>query len=172
MKKEQFKKLLAHGSDTWLDWQESFPLELLKGDDNPGWEVGQAKFLRDLAAMANRAAGETGYLIYGVKDHGAHREVTGIFKSWKEKDFQGWAKDVFDPPLPFSYKELAVSNTVRVGIFSVALNPDYPHVVKKSLGGVIHAGQVWFRRGSENRVALQEDLRRMFCGPERSKQID
>ncbi len=168
MKKEEFKKLLAHGSDTWLDWQESFPLELLKGDDNPQWEMGQAKLLRDLAAMANRAAGETGYLVYGVKDHGDHREVTGIFKSWKGTEFQAWAKDVFDPPLPFSYKELAVSDTVRVSIFSVALNPDYPHVVKQSLGGVIHEGQVWFRREKENAVALHRDLQVMFVGPKRS----
>lgn len=172
MKKEDFQKLLENPADTWLDWQESFPLELLKGDDNPAWEIGQAKLLRDLAAMANRPAGQTGFLIYGVKEHGSHREVKGIFKSWKGTDFQGWAKDVFDPPIRFSYSEPAVSDTIRVGVFRVDLSPHYPHVVKKSLGAVIHAGQVWFRRETENVVALQGDLRRMFAGPERSKQID
>jgi predicted HTH transcriptional regulator len=165
MKKGEFKKLLTHGSDTWLDWQDGFPVELLKGDDHPGWEAGRAKLLRDLAAMANRAEGETGYVIFGVKDQDDRREVTGIFKSWKGTNFQSWAGEVFEAPLNFSYAELAWSDTIRVGIFAVALDPGYPHVVRQGLGGILHPGQVWIRRGRENAVALREDLRRIFLEP-------
>jgi len=167
MKKEDFQKLLAQPGDTWLDWQESFPLELLKGEEHPQWETGKAKLLRDLAALANRPAGRQGFLIFGVADHDSEREIKGIFKSWKGTDFQGWARQVFDPPLRFSYKELAVGDHTRVGIFTVELAPEYPHVATQSLGGVFYPGQVWMRRGNELAIALHQDLRKMFTQKER-----
>jgi len=168
MKKDDFQKLLDHGQETWLEWHESFPLELLKGEDNPAWEAGQAQLLRDLAAMANRAEGRQGFLIFGVKDHGSHREVKGLFKSWKGKDFQSWARDVFEPPLQFKYAELAVGDNIKVGIFTVDLSPRYPHVTAKSLGGLIHPGQVWMRKGKEITIARHNDLREMFGKPNRT----
>ena len=73
MNKANFQKLLVQCQETWLEWQESFPLELLKGDDHPDWEIGQAKLLRDLAALANRPAGRQGFLVFGVADHGSRR---------------------------------------------------------------------------------------------------
>jgi hypothetical protein len=167
MKKEDFQKLLAHPQDTWLDWQESFPLELLKGEDHPQWETGKAKLLRDLAALANRPAGQPGYLVFGVADHGSEREIKGIFKSWKGTDFQDWARHVFDPPLRFSYKELAVGDHIRVGVFTVDLSPQCPHVATRSLGGILYPGQVWLRRGNELAVALHQELREMFIRGER-----
>jgi hypothetical protein len=168
MKKAEFHKLLAQAQDTWLDWQESFPLELLKGEDHPEWETGQAKLLRDLAALANRSAGRQGFLVFGVADHGARREVKGIFKSWQGTDFQSWAHQVFDPPLRFSYSELPLDENIRVGIFTVDRSPQYPHVATRSLGGILHPGQVWVRRGPENSIALYEDLREMFAPGERA----
>lgn len=168
MNKDDFKKLLAQTQGTGLNWQESFPLELLKGDDHPEWETGQVKLLRDLAALANRPAGRQGFLIFGVADHGSQREIKGIFKSWKGTDFQRWAQNVFDPPLRFSYSELPIGDNIRVGIFTVDLSLQYPHVATKSLGGIIHPGQVWVRRGHENAIALYEDLREMFAHGERA----
>ncbi len=167
MKKEDLQKLLAHSQDTWLDWHESFPLELLKGEDHPQWETGKAKLLRDLAALANRSGGRQGYLVFGVADHGSEREIKGIFKSWQGTDFQGWARHVFDPPLSFSYEELAVGDQIRVGVFSVDLAPQYPHVATRSLGGILHPGQVWVRRGNEAVIALYQDLQEMFTRGER-----
>ena len=168
MKKGEFQKLLNHSQKSWLDWQESFPLELLKGDDHPEWEAGQAKLLRGLAALANRPEGQQGFLIFGVKDHGSHREVKGIFKSWEDANFQSWVQNRFDPPLSFTYSELAVSDNIKVGIFVVDLSPRYPHVTAQSLGGVLHEGQVWVRRENETKVALHDDLREMFGSPERT----
>jgi hypothetical protein len=169
MKKAEFKRLLGQDRDTWLDWQESFPLELLKGEDHPEWETGQARLLRDLAALANRPAGRHGFLVFGVTDHDSRREVKGIFKSWKGTDFQSWAHKVFDPPLRVSYSELALGDNIKVGIFTVDLSPQYPHVVVKSLGGIIHPGQVWVRQGNESTVALHQDLREMFTKAKRAK---
>jgi hypothetical protein len=168
MKRADFERLLGQNQNAWLDWQESFPVELLKGEDNPEWETGRAKLLRDLAALANRPAGHYGWLIFGVADHGSRREVKGIFKSWKGTDFQSWAHDVFDPPVQFSYAELALSDNLRVGIFTVDLASQYPHVAVTSLGGIIHPGQVWVRRGHESTIALHNDLREMFSRPERA----
>jgi hypothetical protein len=36
--------------------------------------------------------------------------------------------------------------------------------VQSNLGNILFEGQVWFRRGSKNTVALQQDLRNMIQG--------
>ena len=36
--------------------------------------------------------------------------------------------------------------------------------MQANIGSVLYEGQVWFRRGSKNTVALRDDLRRMFLG--------
>ena len=51
-----------------------------------------------------------------------------------------------------------------VGVFRIERTPDYPHVVQANLGGVLFEGQVWFRRGSKNTIALRGDLYGMFLG--------
>ena len=33
----------------------------------------------------------------GVRDHGSHREVTGISKNWDDTIFQTWAENTFEP---------------------------------------------------------------------------
>jgi hypothetical protein len=54
--------------------------------------------------------------------------------------------------------------SITVGVLRIERTPDHPHVVQSNLGSVLFEGQVWFRRGSKNTVALREDLKRMFLG--------
>jgi hypothetical protein len=77
---------------------------------------------------------------------------------------QQWAENTFDPPPTFRYAEVRWDGPMLVGIFRIERTPDYPHVVQASLGGILSEGQVWFRRGSKNTVALRGDLQRMFLG--------
>jgi hypothetical protein len=164
--REEFEQLLTHSEDTWLDWKRDFPKGLILGPRGSEWEKGKGELLKDLVSIANSDDNRTGFLVYGVKDHGTRREVTGIGKSWDDADFQGWVENVFSPLPKFSYSEIAWSGENNVGLFRIEKSSEYPHVVIRSVDNVIFQGQVWFRRGSKNTVAHYDELKRMFVGEE------
>lgn len=163
MKRETLEALLLEGESTDLDWKRDFPSELL-GTRGPGWDIGRAKLLNDLIALANGHGADQGYLVYGAEDHGATRLVCGVTRSLDDAQLQQWAENTFSPPPTFRYSEVVWDASKTVGIVTVLRVPDYPHFVTSNLGGVLFEGQVWFRRGSKNTVALREDLRRMILG--------
>ena len=163
MTKDEFEKLLSEGESTCLDWKRDLPSELL-GVRGPAWDVGRAKLLKDLVALANGHGAEQAYLVYGVEDLGSDRRVCGITKSLDDAQLQQWAENTFDPPPTFRYTEIPWEASKTVGVVTIFRVPDYPHVVAASLGGVLFEGQVWFRRGTKNTVALHDDLRHMFVG--------
>ena len=164
MTREELETLLVEGESTYLDWKRDFPQELLAGRNLPAWDSGRAKLLKALIALANSHGSDYGYLIYGVENLGVERRVSGVSKSFDDADFQQWAENTFSPPPTFRYAELKWDAAVTVGAFRIERTPDYPHVVQSNLGGLLCEGQVWFRRGSKNTVALREDLKRMFLG--------
>ena len=164
MTREELKTLLAKGESTYLDWKRDFPQELVGGSRHPGWDSARGKLLKALIALANSHGSNYGYLIYGVEDRGAERHVFGVSKSFDDADLQQWAENTFSPAPTFRYSELKWDATATVGAFRIERTPDYPHVVKSNLGRVLFEGQVWFRRGSKNTVALHEDLKRFFLG--------
>lgn len=164
MTEDEISNLLVEGESTYLDWKRDFPPELLKGKSDLSWDKGRGKLLKSLVSLANSHGGPHGFLVYGVEDLTSHREVSGISKSFDDADFQQWAENTFDPPPTFSYSELSLSNSKTVGVFKIERTPDYPHVVQANIGGVLFEGQVWYRRGSKNTVALQPELRRMIRG--------
>ncbi|MEW6355598.1 MAG: ATP-binding protein [Planctomycetota bacterium] len=168
MTETEFRKFLAHGESTWLDWKADFPRGLLDSRKDPDWDRGKAEVIKDLSAIANGDdEKETGYLIYGVKDSGADRHICGTSKSFNDADFQTWAGNSLDPPPRFTYVELKEGSTQKtVGIFEILRVPEYPHVVCANVGGVIFRGQVWYRVGTQNQIALHTELGRMFRGPE------
>lgn len=158
MTREELQALLAEGESTYLDWKRDFPQELIQGRQQPTWDTGRAKVLRPLVAGANSHGSDYGYLVYGVEDLGAERRIRGISKSFDDADFQQWAENIFDPPPTFRYSEVKWDESTTVGVFRIERTPDYPHVVQATLGGFLFEGQVWFRRGSKNTIALRNDL--------------
>jgi predicted HTH transcriptional regulator len=164
MTREELEKLLSNNEDTWLDWKRDFPPELLKNSKDPEWGKGMAKLLKALVSIANSYDKITGLLIYGVEDKRTYRNVVGISKSWDDAIFQEWVFNNIDPPVIFLYKEIQYDPKKIIGIFTIHNSVEYPHVFKKDLGGVIYKGQVYFRRGSRNNVALYKDLKTMFLG--------
>jgi hypothetical protein len=163
MTRKTLEALLLEGESTYLDWKLDFPSELL-GTRGPSWDVGRAKLLKDLIALANGHGADQGYLVYGVEDLGATRVVCGVTKSLDDAQLQQWAENTFSPPPTFRYSEVAWDASKTVGFVTVLRVADYPHVVAANLGGILFEGQVWFRRGSKNTVALCDDLRRMILG--------
>jgi hypothetical protein len=169
MTHQDFTSLLENNERTWLDWKSDFPGQLVTGKGHQTvWEEGRGTLLKDLASIANGDDEAEGYLVYGVKDHGPYREITGFSPSVQldDADFHTWVQNCFDPPISFRYSRLDPEASKLVGIFTVSRTPDYPHVVRQSVGAVIHEGQVWFRQGSKNSVAMRGDLERMFRGAE------
>jgi len=171
MTREDFEKLLVHPEDTWIDWKRDFPKGLLqtrRGDDPKEWDNGKGDLIKDLVSIANRSDEKPhGFLVYGVQDHGTKREVIGILKSWDDgATFQTWLREIVEPQVLFSYSELHYYQSKKVGIFKINISPEYPHIIKQTVGDVIFKGQVWFRLGSMNEVALYSDLKNMFRSPD------
>ena len=163
MNRTEFEGLLKCNECAWLDWKRDFPRGLLtEPRNNQEWEKAKGTLLKDLASIANCGEDRIGYLVYGVEDCGAVREVTGIHRGWDDADFQGWVTNAFKPPIQFSYCELEFNDTKIVGVFSVTPSPYYPHVACRTINGVIYEGQTWYRSGSRNCVAHYEELKDMF----------
>lgn len=164
MTKDELERLLPEPESLYLDWKMDFPPELAQSRPQPEWDKGRAKLLRSLVALANSHGPTHAHLVYGVEDLGAERRIHGISRSFDDADFQQWAENTFDPPPTFRYAEVKWGESTVVGMFRIERTPDYPHVVQARLGGILSEGQVWFRRGSKNTVALRSDLQRMFLG--------
>jgi predicted HTH transcriptional regulator len=166
--KEEFEQLLEHGEDSWLDWKAEVDQRLLLDPKTKPkeWDKGKGKLLKDLVSIANSADEKAGYLVIGVRDNGTTREVVGISRSWDDATFQEWVQQAFAPPIIFSYSQLEWESGKIIGIFRIEHVAEYPHVATQTIGGVIHEGQVWFRRGSKNSIALHEELGEMFRGQE------
>jgi predicted HTH transcriptional regulator len=164
MKLDELKDLLAESESTYMDWKKDFPQGLIHGRKDNRWDMGRGKVLKSIISLANSHDSDRAYLVYGVKDRGAEREVVGISKTFDDADFQQWTENTFDPPPTFSYSEIQWDDSTIVGVFQIERTPDYPHVVKSNLGNILFEGQVWFRRGSKNTIAFQHDLRKMIQG--------
>lgn len=158
--------LLTRGESENLEWKAAFPSGLQpdrRGDER---DVAKGTFLKDLVALANGEEDGFAYLVYGVKDHGSTRTIVGIRQRFDDATFQLWVENYFDPIIRFRYGELDWEGNLAVGIFAIARVPTYPHVVHRTLGKVLHDGQVWLRRGTKNTIAHHADLRRMIMGTE------
>ena len=52
MNKAEFEEILYENEDFWLDWKVDFPQGLLLPSGNPKWEIGKAKLIKSLVAIA------------------------------------------------------------------------------------------------------------------------
>ena len=159
-------ELLGTGERSTLDWKRDFPAGLIAGKKDPEWDRDRGVLLKDLVALSNSVSDAAGFLVYGVADQGGTRTVVGIRGSYDDADFQIWAENTFNPPVRFSYVEIPWDAGKSVGVFAVVPSASFPHVVARDLGSVLHTGQIWFRRGSKNTVALCQDIERMFSSQE------
>lgn len=157
--------LLSHVESDDLDWRFGFPKELDGTLAEEAFEIGQAKMVRAIVALANGAAGGTAHLVYGVHDNGFKRMAIGVKGSWEESTIREWVRELVDPVPRFRYTEVRVASN-PLGVFEVWRVPSYPHVITRSVGDVMQEGQVWLRREVKSQVAGYEDLRRMFLGEE------
>ncbi len=88
MTKEEIQALLAETESTYLDWKQDFPPGLLGGKNDPNWDKDRARLLKSLVSLANSGGSAYAYLVYGVRDLGAERQICGISKSFDDADLQ------------------------------------------------------------------------------------
>ena len=163
MREDDFEDLLKESESNFLDWKQDFPEGLIRAETAKARkEEGKAALLKDLVSLANTQGRDPAYLIYGVRDCRIRREVVGTSKSFDGASFQEWAENAFDPSPIFSYSELQSPDQKRVAIFEINKATNSPHVAKVTLGGILHKGQIWFRKDSKNTVALHFDIKKMF----------
>lgn len=171
---EKFEFLLNESESPYLDWKEDFSKGLLltkeekKNPENKRlWEIDRAKLIKDLVAIANSIDEQKGYLVLGVKDNLINREVTGISKpeQWDDAIFQEWVKKYVFPLINFSFEELDYSGTT-VGLFEISPSTEFPHLIIENHKGIFYKGQIYYRHGSQNRIALYSELKEMFGGIE------
>ncbi len=160
MDRAELFALMNRPESELLDWKENFPAGLTAGQTER--ERDRGNLLKDLVAIANTVTDAPGHLVFGVRDRENIRTPVGITRSWDDATFQSWGNDVFDPPLAFGYEEVATADDCRIGVFTIRLSPAGPHVVRIGVGGGLHPGQVWIRRGSSNRPALRSDLEHLL----------
>jgi len=115
MKLDTLKELLTESESIYLDWKMDFPQELIHGKKHKTWDMGRGKVLKSIVSLANCHNSDRAYLVYGVKDRGAEREVVGISKTVDDADFQQWSENTFDPPPTFSYSEVQWDNSIIIG---------------------------------------------------------
>ena len=154
--------LLTCPESDLLDWKRDFPKSLIAGSKDAGWDSAQGDVVKDIVAIANSVLDTAGFVVYGVQDLQVSRNPVGVSRSWDEAQFQTWLEKTVSPPVTFTYGEVEWQSSVRVGVVAVVPAKNFPHVIIQDLGSCAHAGQVWFRRGSKNTVALFDDLKRMF----------
>lgn len=166
MNKGEIQDLLAFPEGTWLDWKRDFPAGLAGGSKDPKWHEGRGEVIKDILGVANGSDNrDTGYVVYGVKDLGTNRKIFGLTKpGWDDATFQQWLENTTDPVPRIAYAEFEIEPGKIVGAFKVWRMQNYPHVVVQDVGGVVHDGQVWYRRGSKNTIAHSAELRTMLVG--------
>ncbi len=163
--KEILRDLLKYGESTWLDWKADFPDGLIWKAKDPQWEKGKGTLLKDMVAIANSEDERNGFLVYGVADDGGKRTVKGTSQvAFDDADLQQWVENTFDPPFDFLVSNIEMDSGKIITAVTIKHSPMYPHVTRRDVGGVIHAGQVWYRRGSKNTVALHNEMKLMFLG--------
>jgi hypothetical protein len=160
----EFDRLLKCGEDPLLDWKRDLPANLYSL--NPAVrDADRGTLLKDLAAVANSGTtAETGHIVFGAKDLGARRQVFGITGQLDDADLQTWASNVFEVPPIIVYSELIYQSS-RLGVLTVRRHSHAPVIPKRTIGSLAE-GQVWYRQGSKNTIALTAKLAAYFASPE------
>ncbi|WP_412028685.1 helix-turn-helix domain-containing protein [Deinococcus yunweiensis] len=164
MNEALLRHLLTHPETYDVEFKRQFPEHFFtRGDERQNHA--RAELIRDVAGVANAPVDRPGYLIYGVQDRGGRRVP---FAASPEVSLDDATLDqlltrYLEPVPEISYGEFRLDG-VLVGLMRIGRVPDYPHVIRESLSGRIHEGQVFVRQGTRIHVAGHAELRRMFDG--------
>ena len=124
----------------------------------------KAEFAKDLACLANTPRNEDSYLVLGVDKHLDNTfTVLGIEPDIDDATLQSIAASFLESGPRFSYQVGQVDG-VHVGVVIIPADQPLPAMPKKSHGrGFFIAGRMYFRRGSQNALALVHEQARIWA---------
>lgn len=152
---ETLAEYLRKGELEWLEFKAELNLD--KQQDPP--TKGRSTLLKDLVALANAKHQQPQrYLLVGVKDNG---DIVGYTGKYDDAMFQEWVGNTFEPPIKFVYRVVEVGGK-NIGVFEIDKFQRQPHIVKRDLLPYLHQGQLWYRQGTKNTIALHGALQDYF----------
>ena len=164
MNEEELKTRLLDDESTDLEWKRQLPIGLDgKRADLKSFEKAKAEFVKDIASMANVRKDGCGYIIYGFEDKGGRREAiedTSTF-NFDDASIRQMLEPYLEPSPEFECYQVKTNQHIA-RIIKIYRVPAFPHVIKKSLGGIIYEGQVYYRLGTYTKIATHSELRSMF----------
>ena len=165
MQLDDLLALLPHGETVDLDWKRTFPPGYFDKSDRSRYDSAHAEVVKDVASMANAASEKVGHLVYGIADQNGQRVVWPDVRTHvvDEAVLAQFLTRYLDPAPAFEYTEFQHEGRL-VGLLRVRRVMPYPHVVRESLGGAIHKGQIYVRKGTRTEIALHADLLHMIDG--------
>jgi Putative DNA-binding domain len=156
----EFEYLLNLPESELLDWKTAFPTGLDQSARTDAHKKARGTLLKDIQALANAPGDAVRHLVYGVHDKISTREVVGITHEIDDSVFRDWVRNAIEPSIRFAYESFEY-DLKKIAVFTLYPSNERPHIAAQDMGDVLHKGQVWYRDGSRNRVAVTE-LRRMF----------
>ena len=164
MTRADLEKLLVYPEQPWLDWKRDFPKGLDQPAKTPEHRVARGEMIKDIQALANIEGSSLRYLVWGVKDVQVKRIVFPFAPPhvFDDANFQTWVENALDPSISFSYYNVTWEEGVVIGVFQIYPLRDPPAVAVEDFGDVLRQGQVWFRDGTRNTIALRKQLKAYF----------
>jgi predicted HTH transcriptional regulator len=156
----EFEHLLDLPEGERLDWKATFPQGLERAAHTEEHKTARGTLLKDLLALANAPGDSVRHLVYGVKDQISTRHVVGVSHQVDDAELRDWIRNAIEPSIKFVYDPFEYDSK-QVAVFTLYPTKDRPYVAAEDMGKKFHKGQVWYRDGTQNRVAVGE-LRQMF----------
>ncbi len=160
---------LLHSSESVdLEYKRTFPRDYFD-KNSERYDDARAEVIKDVAALANAQSPRPGHLIYGIADDNGRRRVHPERRTHAVDDatLRDFFRRFIEPMPHFAYGEFEYGGQL-VGLLRVERVMPYPHVIRARVdrSTTIAPGQVWIRKGTQNTVALSDDLQAIYKGHE------
>jgi hypothetical protein len=167
MIRAELEKLLENPEQSWIDYKKTFPKNLELPRNDPNHMVARGVMLKDILALANAEGNQPRYLVWGALDLKTSRKVFAFVPppTFDDSMFQQWGETAIEPNVAFEFSLVPWEDDVpggAVAVFKIYPSDDRPYVAIQNVGEDFFAGQVWFRRGTKNTVALKQELQGFF----------
>lgn len=160
--------LLQSAESVDLEYKRTFPPGYFE-NTSAHYDNARAEVIKDVAALANAQSPRPGYLIYGIADDNGVRSVHHQRRTHAVDDakLREFFRRFIEPAPHFAYSEFEYQAQL-VGLLRVDRVMPYPHVIRERVNksAIVAPGQVWLRKGTQNTVALSDDLQAIYRGYE------
>ncbi len=121
----------------------------------------QAKFIKDIVAMANTPRSGSAYILLGVTEHNGKATGTrGVTDHPDPAELLNILSDRVDPVPRFTYRRVSY-NDVELGLIEIPIDQPGIAIPRNDLG-VLRKGAVYIRRNSANTEADSAELDRIY----------